>query len=333
MNIPTLYHFTEALEAPDLLLATLRDCQPRRTATGGIAMSRTSRFAEVEIRWNGARYLLCFPLSGAAIFSVEQTAAKLKYLQTELLTDYLLLRDEMIFTDDEGQPHHCDLILHRLPDGEPLNKCVWQYDAETLLRRVDELEQGLLQLDFHHNNLKAENLIVTPQGRLIPIRYHFARFGSGSDAEQFEALRRLIREEASAGMELHEPTAPAYRTRPEFTGHLFVGEMSDMLIRVEDEAGYGYVDTSNRTVIAPQFIWAADFREGRAEVQTAEGMGLIDKQGRHVIEPRYEIVDFNPYTGCTRLRREGLWALADYNGRIATEFTPRYIEEDEYIEV
>lgn len=305
MNIPTLYHFTEALEAPDLLLTTLRDAQPRRTATGGIAMSRTSRFAEAEIQWRGSRYLLCFPLSGAAIFSVEQTAARLKYLQTELLTDYLLLRDEMIFTDDEGETHRCDLILHRLPDGEPLSACVWQYDAEALLRALDELEQGLQQIDFHHNNLKAENLIVTPQGRLVPVRYHFARFGSGCDAEQFEALRKFIREEASAGMELHESAAPRYRTLPEFSGHLFVGEMSDQLVRIEDEAGYGYVDTGNRTVIAPQFIWAADFREGRAEVQTAEGMGLIDKQGRFVIEPRYEIADYNPYTGCTRLRREG----------------------------
>ena len=76
----------------------------------------------------------------------------------------------------------------------------------------------------------------------------------------------------------------------------------------------------------------ADFREGRAEVQTAQGMGLIDKRGRYVIEPRYEIVDYNPYTGCSRIRSEGLWALADYNGRIVGGFTPRYIEENEYVE-
>ena len=86
------------------------------------------------------------------------------------------------------------------------------------------------------------------------------------------------------------------------------------------------------TDFAPQFVWAADFREGRAEVQTAQGMGLIDKRGHYVIEPRYEIVDYNPYTGCSRIRSEGLWALADYNGRIVGGFTPRYIEENEYVE-
>ena len=96
-----------------------------------------------------------------------------------------------------------------------------------------------------------------------------------------------------------------YTTLPEFPGHLFVGEMSDQLVRVEDETGYGFVDTENRPVIAPQFVWAADFREGRAEVQTAQGMGPIDKRGHYVIEPRYEIVDYNPYTGCSRIRAKG----------------------------
>ena len=61
-------------------------------------------------------------------------------------------------------------------------------------------------------------------------------------------------------------------------------------------------------------------------------MGLIDKRGHYVIEPRYEIVDYNPYTGCSRIQSEGLWALADYNGRIVGGFTPRYIEENEYVE-
>mgnify|MGYP002235678668 CR=1 FL=1 len=166
-------------------------------------------------------------------------------------------------------------------------------------------------------------------GRLIPVRYHFARFGEGHDAEGFERLRQFVREQGGKGQMLCDAEPSRYTTLPEFPGHLFVGEMSDQLVRVEDETGYGFVDTENRPVIAPQFVWAADFREGRAEVQTAQGMGLIDKRGHYVIEPRYEIVDYNPYTGCSRIRSEGLWALADYNGRIVGGFTPRYIEEND----
>lgn len=331
MTVPTLYNFTEALQAPDLAFSTLRDCRPRRTATGGVVLSRTSRFAEAEIEWQSRKYLLCFPLSTASIFAVEQTAARLRYLRTPLLTEYTILRDEMTYTDDTGTTRTCDVVLHRLPEGRPLSVCAAEFDAESLRSALDKLEAGLSELDFSHNNLKPGNLYVTSDGRLIPVRYHFARFGEGHDAEGFERLRQFVREQGGKGQMLCDAEPSRYTTLPEFPGHLFVGEMSDQLVRVEDETGYGFVDTENRPVIAPQFVWAADFREGRAEVQTAQGMGLIDKRG-HYVEPRYEIVDYNPYTGCSRIRSEGLWALADYNGRIVGGFTPRYIEENEYVE-
>ena len=54
------------------------------------------------------------------------------------------------------------------------------------------------------------------------------------------------------------------------------------------------MDTENNPVIRPQYTWAGDFREGRAEVETPSGMGLIDRQGRYVIPPEYEIVDYAP---------------------------------------
>ena len=107
MTVPTLYNFTEALQAPDLAFSTLRDCRPRRTATGGVVLSRTSRFAEAEIEWQSRKYLLCFPLSTASIFAVEQTAARLRYLRTPLLTEYTILRDEMTYTDDTGTTRTC----------------------------------------------------------------------------------------------------------------------------------------------------------------------------------------------------------------------------------
>ena len=112
MTVPTLYNFTEALQAPDLAFSTLRDCRPRRTATGGVVLSRTSRFAEAEIEWQSRKYLLCFPLSTASIFAVEQTAARLRYLRTPLLTEYTILRDEMTYTDDTGTTRTCDVVLH-----------------------------------------------------------------------------------------------------------------------------------------------------------------------------------------------------------------------------
>ena len=85
----------------------------------------------------------------------------------------------------------------------------------------------------------------------------------------------------------------------------------------------------NRPVIAPQFLWAGDFHEGRAEVQTAEGMGLIDREGKFVLPAIYEIVEYDPATSDIRARRHGLWARFDYTGRQLTEFAPLEKEEVE----
>ena len=71
---------------------------------------------------------------------------------------------------------------------------------------------------------------------------------------------------------------------------------------MEDDNGFGFVDTDNNPVIPAQFVWAGDFREGRAEVQTQTGMGLIDRRGCYVIPPEYEIVDYDPAASVVHVR-------------------------------
>ena len=74
-------------------------------------------------------------------------------------------------------------------------------------------------------------------------------------------------------------------------------------------------------------LWAGDFHEGRAEVETPTGMGLIDRRGDYVIPPRYEIVEYDPATSVSRVRQNGRWALFDYLGRRLTPFGPLPDEE------
>lgn len=115
-------------------------------------------------------------------------------------------------------------------------------------------------------------------------------------------------------------TTASYSPRRRLTGHRWTSHAFEGLVCVEDEGGYGFVDTDNRPVIPARFRWAGDFREGRAEVETETGMGLIDREGRYVIRPEYEIVDYDPAQSVVRVRQHGRWALFDYLGRRLTEF-------------
>ena len=115
-------------------------------------------------------------------------------------------------------------------------------------------------------------------------------------------------------------TEAVYTPHRRLTGHRWTSHVFEGLVCVEDDEGFGFVDTENNPVIRPQYTWAGDFREGRAEVETPSGMGLIDRQGRYVIPPEYEIVDYAPAESVVRVRKDGRWAEFDYLGRRLTEF-------------
>jgi len=51
---------------------------------------------------------------------------------------------------------------------------------------------------------------------------------------------------------------------------------------------YGYIDSSGRMVISPQFDHAGEFRNGSAGVMVAGAFGLIDKSGHYLLNPVYD---------------------------------------------
>lgn len=331
---PAIQQFEEGLLAPRESLHTLCEARfDRSEETGVLRIGRTTLFAEIQCTFEGGRYLLCCPLSTLAQRLAETSAQRLKYRRAGFLLPWRLLRNELTYRDATGARRTCDLILQELPaSGVPLDTFVRTADRARLLDTLDALEESMRREQISHNNLKASNLWVTPDYQLYPIRYAYVRTGDeagghDADAAAFESLRTCIHEntpeQASPDTaQLMCDTKSAYHTpRPDFSNHRWIGPMSEQLLCVEDETGYGYVDTGNNYVIEPHFRWANDFREGRAEVETADArMGLIDKTGRYIIEPLYEIVEYDDRTGRSLVRLDGRWAAFDYEGRQLTEF-------------
>lgn len=315
---PTMQIFTRALLTPDLALRTLGEARAATGPDGMPRLTRTTRFAEAEIAWHDRRWLLSMPLSAAATADLERTVSRIRKLNTPWLTPYRLLPDELRWTDPTDRERFCDLVLQQLPEGIPFGEALYQEPADRLLAALDALQEGLRELDFAHNNLRADNLLWTG-GRFVPLRYHDARFGMPErDAAAFEALRREIADHADP-MRVSD-AAGTYEAADRWPGHLWSSHAFEGLVCVEDAGGYGFVDTENRVVIPAQFLWAGDFHEGRAEVETANGMGLIDRTGRYVLPPEYEIVSYDAAESTVRVRQHGLWATFDILGRRLTEW-------------
>jgi len=91
---------------------------------------------------------------------------------------------------------------------------------------------------------------------------------------------------------------------------------SEGLARVRNKDGrYGYQDKQGNVVIAPQFFFAEDFREGLAKVQTRNGIGFIDKSGKIAIQEIYE--DASYFTeGLAPVCKNKLWGYIDKTGKI-----------------
>lgn len=87
---------------------------------------------------------------------------------------------------------------------------------------------------------------------------------------------------------------------------------------VRDGAGWRYVDRLNRPVIETVWLSASPFREGRAEVEAVSGKGLIDRDGRAVLEPVYEELSWDDYWGVATAMAEGCWSLTDRDGALLT---------------
>ena len=268
--IVTLQHFSRALLTPDLSLATLSDARAVTDRNGMPRMVRTTRFAEAEIEWRGERWLAAMPLTPAALPRIERTASVLRRMNTEHLTQFRILPEEMRWTDALGNERRTGLVLQQLP-GREFAEALLTEDKTVLLAALDTLREALRELEFTHNNLRESN-------------------------------RKL-------------------------TGHRWTSHVFEGLVCVEDEGGFGFVDTDNNPVIPSQFLWAGDFHEGRAEVQTRTGMGLIDREGGYVIPPEYEIVDYDPAVSIVHVRHGGRWALFDYLGRRLTEFGREDMQE------
>ncbi len=91
-------------------------------------------------------------------------------------------------------------------------------------------------------------------------------------------------------------------------------EHSSDIICAMDNEGWKYVDHTGRQLIETTFRYAEPFREGRAEVETDEGKGLIDSQGRYIMPPQYEEMCWDDYYGVTVAMRYGRWTLHDRHG-------------------
>ncbi len=311
---PSIVAFSNFLLDDNPRFKTLREVTAC-IKNGNPIISRTSQFAEAQIEIDGKHYMLCLPLSGTVEPSVERICIALTNLSPVALTEYRLFKNEITMPDSMGQDASFDVILHAIPEGEPLDKAALFVTTGRLRTAFDMLKRELTAIGFVHGNLKPSNLIYGTDRHLYPIRYNYARLGA--TAEEVENDLRNIAQFIENTPEIaeigEEPSTLTEYTTPRPCDEHF--PMQDMMRRVRKGELYGYLDDEDSEVIAPQFIYAENFFENRAVVQTVEGkMGVIDHDCKWIVEPIYDMVGFEDGLFDARLGEH--WIKIDYLGNI-----------------
>ncbi|MBE6204781.1 MAG: WG repeat-containing protein [Rikenellaceae bacterium] len=288
-----------------------------RLRWNGGEIVRSTLFAEAVVECDGERLRLCMPLASLSLARVERFMPQKRHLLSTSVPELRLLRGEM--ATERGDA--VDILCERVPDALPMADAVASVndneEASALIGALDALQARLRAADVSHNNVREQNLLLDAEGEAHLVRWYYATVGTGGDDEAFEELRRKIAS-AADGLSVGD-VADGYDALPRLDGHLSVRPIREGLAAVEDESGWGFVDSENRSVVPSVYLWVNDFREGRAEVETAKGMGLIDKAGRYIIEPRYEVVEYDSRSGRSMARQREEWIEFDYSGQRLVE--------------
>ena len=310
---PSIVSFSQYLQSGKATVKTLKGVKPI-SIEGFPKVVRTTYFAEFGITIGQQEYMLCLPLEGTISASVARTAAALKRIKSPALTEYSVLPGEVTLPNSAGEVSTCDLVLHAIPAGENLDKAVSHTPTARLVAAIDLLEGEMLKAGFLHGNLKPSNLIYGEDGRLYPVRYHYAQVGASNEdiSAEIGKIREFIAAHPSIPEIGEEVTPSAYESLLPYDE---VFPMQDRMRRVRKGSLYGYLDSNDAEVIALQFTDAENFFEDRAVVQNPDGkMGVIDHNQHWIIEPIYDMVGFEDGIFEARLGEE--WVSIDYLGKI-----------------
>lgn len=285
--------FKCALNAPEQFFATIRGIS---SVDGGqIEVARTSLFAEATVLLSdGSRAMIFMPIRNYKREHVKQFAG----LQSQMLSDYILLEDELSVTDYQGNKIYSDIIIQPIPNGELLRYTT--LPEEQIMQMLDSLHDEFVRLNFSHNNLSLNNIIVGVDNRLHPIRYHYATLDGCFD--DFSELKSRISTTSSTLCDVNT----AYMEDALLNG--------PVCFTCDDK--YGYLNERGEVVIPPKFIYGENFCENRAVVATKKGYGVIDETGKLIIPPVFDYIYYDRRHTQFQVFVGKLSGWMDYNGSI-----------------
>lgn len=312
MKICTTSLFLCSLKYPERRLRTLHNiiCDPE-------SFLCDKHLAVVEGYMDGKSYLFYAPITIKGATMVREAVT---YAHDIDLCDITIIEDEILYSGlcSGSSP----LIMESMPRGIRLNEAIYTLSKSKLMTGLEAFKTRLQQLDISHNNLSLSNIIIDENNNWHSICNYGISRGYGNDESAFTAIERNINN-------LSIPDVPTTRSLEQLRLHSITTDNDGNIIypivescrRFTSKRGVGFKDKYDNIIISDDFLWASDFSSNRAVVQLKNSkMGIINRKGRFIIQPRYDSIIYNPTDGISVVQKGELQARFDYLGEQIEEW-------------
>jgi hypothetical protein len=312
--ILSIHQFIEALTNTDGRFRTFGKVYPVEGSDGlPLFVMPGHGLVDFEVMADGEHLTLRCPLRGDAYAALRlrALAEKDRGLGSRFFTEWSVLESEVTLFDDDGKAFRVDILVRQAFTGERFTEFLQRAASERNVAAVEAVARSFGELTEWAQNagrsgISARRLRVAPDGSLT-----LTAFSAGDESERIAEMIHL------ASMGGHVPELAEEEKREKASGYEL--DEGDGIRCVRDGGGWMYVDGRGRHIIDTVWLSAAPFREGRAEVETATGKGLIDREGRRILEPVYEELSWDDYFGLVAVMKEGRWWLLDRDGVMLTD--------------
>lgn len=307
MEICTTSQFLCSLKYPESRLRTMHNisCAPETFLCD-------KHIAMMEGCFNGVDMLFYGAITANGLRVVREAAAcatKIEYC------DIRIVEEEILYS---GLGKGCSpLIMESIPEGIKLSEAIYTFSQSRLDKGLKEFKARLKRLDISHNNLRLRNIIIDCDNIWHTVCNYGISHGFGGDKESFTAIERKIERDALPDnpTEKMREQQHLYNIITDDEGHT-IYPIVESRRRFTSQNGVGFKNKNGDIVIADEYLTATDFCSNRSVVQLKSGkMGIIDRKGRYIIEPKYSSINFNPTNGISIVRDGELEIRFDYCGK------------------
>ncbi|MBR4029231.1 MAG: WG repeat-containing protein [Alistipes sp.] len=315
MDICTITQFRDSLNSPETLLRTQHNIifEPE-------TLCCSKHFAEARATIDGRSVMLYAPITLQAANMARQ-AKRLIMATNAKMGDMQILDKEILYSGLLSGK--CCMLMESIPSGTPLSEAIYTHSRTHLLMGLNKLKARLKHHDLSHNYLNIYNIIVDKDHTWHTIRNYHVTQGYGEDITMLKELERHIKTTA-----LPDCDYTSVMQQEQLLLNSIVSDNHGIILHPIKESrrrfvtpnGVGFQDRHGTIIIQDIYSWASDFEEERAVVRLKSGkMGVIDRKGNYIIEPLYDNIEYNSYTGISVANNGEQQTKFDYMGEVISK--------------